>query len=94
MNQFLDNILRILWMLSSDKRVTTNQISDKLEMDIRIVYRYMDTLSKSGVPIISDTGQNGGYTLLNDFYEAPLFFDFEEKKSLIHTADFAEEAGY
>ncbi|EJE19385.1 hypothetical protein HMPREF9977_09649 [Staphylococcus epidermidis NIHLM008] len=54
----------------------------------------MDTLSKSGVPIISDTEQNGGYTLLNDFYEAPLFFDVEEKKALIHTADFAEEAGY
>lgn len=54
-------------MLSSDKRVTTNQISDKLEMNIRTVYRYMDTLSKSGVPIISDTGQNGGYMLLNDF---------------------------
>ncbi|MCG1191029.1 hypothetical protein K4O95_05835 [Staphylococcus epidermidis] len=33
----------------------------------------MDTLSKSGVPIISDTGQNSGYTLLNDFYEALLF---------------------
>lgn len=63
-------------------------------MNIRTVYRYMDTLSKSGVPIISDTEQNGGYTLLNDFYEAPLFFDVEEKKALIHTADFAEESGY
>ncbi|MEJ7390503.1 HTH domain-containing protein [Staphylococcus epidermidis] len=81
-------------MLSSDKRVTTNQISDKLEMNIRTVYRYMDTLSKSGVPIISDTGPNSGYTLLNDFYEASLFIDVEEKKLLIHTADFAEEAGY
>ena len=54
-------------MLISDKRVTTNQISDKLEMNIRTLYRYTDTLSKSGVPIISDTGQNGGYMLLNDF---------------------------
>lgn len=70
----LDNILAILWMLSSDKKVTAKQISDKLEMNIRTVYRYMDTLSKSGVPIISDTGHNGGYTLLNDFIEAPLFF--------------------
>lgn len=81
-------------MLISDKRVTMNQISDKLEMNIRTVYLYMDTLSKSGVPIISDTGQNGGYTLLKDFYEEPLFFDVEKKKSLIRTAGFAEEAGY
>lgn len=90
----LDNLLAILWMLSSDKKVTAKQISDKLEMNIRTVYRYMDTLSKSGVPIISDTGHNGGYTLLSDFIEAPLFFNSEEKTSICHAANFAEEAGY
>ncbi|MEK4841699.1 helix-turn-helix transcriptional regulator [Staphylococcus sp. FSL W8-0271] len=90
----LDNILAILWMLSSDKKVTAKQISDKLEMNIRTVYRYMDTLSKSGVPIISDTGHNGGYTLLNDFIEAPLFFNSEEQTAICHAANFAEEAGY
>lgn len=81
-------------MLSSDKKVTAKQISDKLEMNVRTVYRYMDTLSKSGVPIISDTGHNGGYTLLNDFIEAPLFFNSEEQIALCHAANFAEEAGY
>ncbi|WP_419744275.1 helix-turn-helix transcriptional regulator [Staphylococcus sp. LKG3-1] len=90
----LDNVLAILWMLSSDKKVTAKQISDKVEMNIRTVYRYMDTLSKSGVPIISDTGHNGGYTLLNDFIEAPLFFNSEEQIALCHAANFAEEAGY
>ncbi len=90
----LDNVLAILWMLSSDKKVTAKQISDKLEMNIRTVYRYMDTLSKSGVPIISDTGHNGGYMLLNDFIEAPLFFDADETKSLIHATIFAEKTGY
>lgn len=90
----LDNLLAILWMLSSDKKVTAKQISDKLEMNIRTVYRYMDTLSKSGVPLISDTGHNGGYTLLKDFIEAPLFFNSEEQTALCHAANFAEEAGY
>ncbi|MBM9447920.1 WYL domain-containing protein [Staphylococcus ureilyticus] len=90
----LDNVLAILWMLSPDKKVTAKQISDKLEMNIRTVYRYMDTLSKSGVPIISDTGHNGGYTLLNDFIEVPHFFNLEEQIALRHAANFAEEAGY
>ncbi len=90
----IDNILAILWMLSSGEKITAKQISEKLEMNIRTVYRYIDTLSTSGVPIISDTGHNGGYTLLNKFIEAPLFFDFEEQTSLLHAAVFAEEAGY
>jgi predicted DNA-binding transcriptional regulator YafY len=90
----IDNILAILWMLSSGEKITAKQISEKLEMNIRTVYRYIDTLSTSGVPIISDTGHNGGYTLMNNFIEAPLFFDFEEQTSLFHAAVFAEEAGY
>lgn len=90
----IDNLLAILWMLQSGKKITAQQISEKLELNIRTVYRYIDTLSTSGVPIISDTGHHGGYTLLNDFMEAPLFFDLEEKTSLFHAAIFAEEAGY
>ncbi|WP_087974955.1 helix-turn-helix transcriptional regulator [Oceanobacillus rekensis] len=90
----IDNVLAILWMLSSGEKITAKQISEKLEMNIRTVYRYIDTLSISGVPIISDAGHNGGYTLLNNFIEAPLFFDLEEQTSLFHAAIFAEEAGY
>ncbi|MGP4107753.1 helix-turn-helix transcriptional regulator [Virgibacillus sp. L01] len=90
----IDNMLAILWMLSSGEKITAKQFSEKLEINIRTVYRYIDTLSISGVPIISDAGHNGGYTLLNNFIEAPLFFDLEEQTSLFHAAIFAEEAGY
>lgn len=90
----IDNMLAILWMLRSGEKITAKQISEKLEMNIRSVYRYIDTLSTSGVPIISEPGYNGGYTLLNNFIEAPLYFDFEEQTSLFHAAVFAEEAGY
>lgn len=90
----IDNMLAIIWMLRSGEKITAKQISEKLEMNIRTVYRYIDTISTSGVPIISEPGHNGGYTLMNNFIEAPLFFDFEEQTSLIHAAVFAEETGY
>ena len=90
----IDNMLAVLWMLRSSEKVTAKQISEKLELNIRTVYRYIDTLSTSGVPIISDSGHNGGYSLLNHFIEAPLFFDIEEQTSLFHAAVFASEAGY
>lgn len=90
----IDNMLAILWMLRSGEKITAQQISEKLEINIRTVYRYIDTISTSGVPIISEPGHNGGYTLLKNFIEAPLFFDFEEQTSLFHAAVFAEEAGY
>ncbi|WP_128893752.1 helix-turn-helix transcriptional regulator [Longirhabdus pacifica] len=90
----MDNLLSILWMLHSDHKITAKQIAEELEINIRTVYRYMDKLSASGVPIVSDTGHHGGYTLLKHFMEAPLFFDHEEQTSLIHAVVFAKKAGY
>jgi predicted DNA-binding transcriptional regulator YafY len=89
-----DNMLAILWMLNSGAKITAKEIAEKLEINIRSVYRYIDALGVSGVPIISEPGHNGGYSLLNNFIRTPLFFDIEEKKSLLHAATFAMEAGY
>lgn len=89
-----DNMLAILWMLNSGAKITAKQIAEKLEINIRTVYRYIDSLCTSGVPIISDAGHSGGYSLLNTFINAPLLFDVEEQKAILHAAVFAKEAGY
>lgn len=89
-----DNMLAILFMLNSGTKITAKKISEKLEINIRSVYRYIDALCVSGVPIISEPGHNGGYSLHKNFIRTPLFFDLEEKKSLLHAATFAVEAGY
>lgn len=89
-----DNMLAILWMLSSSKKITAQQIAEKLELNIRTVYRYIDSLSASGVPIISDSGHNGGYSLIHGFHQAPLVFDMEEKKALLYAATHAQDSGY
>lgn len=89
-----DNMLAILWMLNSGAKITAKQIADKLEINIRTVYRYIDALCASGVPVISDAGHNGGYSLLSNVIRAPLLFELEEKKALLHAALFAKEAGY
>jgi predicted DNA-binding transcriptional regulator YafY len=89
-----DNMLAILWMLNSGAKMTAKQMAERLELNVRTVYRYVDSLCASGVPIVSDTGQNGGYSLLNNFVRAPLVFDVEEQTALLHAAAFAQEAGY
>ncbi|UKS24757.1 YafY family transcriptional regulator [Paenibacillus sp. HWE-109] len=89
-----DHMLTILWLLQSNRRVTAKQLAEKLEINIRTVYRYIDALCASGVPIIADSGHNGGYSLLGEFKEAPLVFDLDEQKALIQAAAFAQEAGY
>ncbi|WP_313310943.1 HTH domain-containing protein, partial [Clostridioides difficile] len=33
----IDNMMSILWMLNSDKKITAKQIAEKLEINIRTV---------------------------------------------------------
>jgi len=89
-----DNMLSILWLLLHRGRMTAQQLADELEIHVRTVYRCIDSLCASGVPIIADAGHHGGYYLQENFAEAPLFFDLDEQKSLVHAAAFALDSGY
>ncbi|WP_168121772.1 YafY family protein [Paenibacillus sp. HB172176] len=89
-----DHMLSILWLLRSGRRMTAKQLANELEIHIRTVYRYIDSLCASGVPIIADSGPNGGYRILDRFTESPLMFDMDEQKALAHASTFAHEAGY
>ncbi|WP_028610145.1 helix-turn-helix transcriptional regulator [Paenibacillus harenae] len=89
-----DNMLSILWLLQSGKRMTARQLADELEIHIRTVYRCIDSLCASGAPVIADSGPGGGYRMLGRFFESPLLFDMEEQKALVQASVFAKEAGY
>ncbi|MCP1157067.1 helix-turn-helix transcriptional regulator [Bacillus infantis] len=90
----MDQMMQILWMLSSGRKATAKQMAEKLEVNIRTVYRYIDALCGSGVPIIAEAGHHGGYTLLHQFVESPLLFSTEEQTALLQAAALAKEAGY
>lgn len=87
-------MLSILWLLKTRKRITAKEIAETLEIHVRTVYRYIDGLCASGVPIEAEAGHDGGYSLPEHFRDIPLFFDLEEQKALVHAAAFAREAGY
>jgi predicted DNA-binding transcriptional regulator YafY len=89
-----DNLLSILWLLISRKRMTASELAERLEISVRTVYRYIDSLCASGIPIIAESGHDGGYRLLKQFVEAPLFFDKDERKALFYASLFAKQAGY
>ncbi|WP_346657627.1 YafY family protein [Paenibacillus sp. YPG26] len=87
-------MMSILWILQTRKRITARELAEELEISVRSVYRYIDSLCASGVPITADTGHHGGYRLMEHFNSVPLLFDPDEQKSLVQAAQFAQDAGY
>ncbi|GAA3408920.1 YafY family protein [Paenibacillus hodogayensis] len=89
-----DQLLSVLWLLRSRSRMTAEQLAEQLETSVRTIYRYIDALCMSGVPVEAEPGHGGGYRLPPSFREAPLFFNIDELKAMVHAGRFAEQAGY
>lgn len=58
-------IMEILRSLHRNKCTTAPNIAQRLNVSTRTIYRYMDELSRSGIPIIAIRGANGGFALMD-----------------------------
>lgn len=62
-----DRLLSILLLLQSHRRLTARELARRLEVSERTILRDMEALSGSGVPVMAERGNGGGWSLLGDY---------------------------
>jgi predicted DNA-binding transcriptional regulator YafY len=68
--------------------ITAEQLSDVMEVSVRTIYRDIQALTLSGVPVDGEAGI--GYMLRSGYQLPPLMFDFDEMQALLLGARMVE----
>jgi len=76
-----DRLFQIIQLLHHDRVITARDLAESLEVSERTIYRDVQDLSLSGVPITGEAGV--GYRLMRGFHMPPLMFNEEELAALL-----------
>ena len=76
-----DRLFQIVQNLHHDRVTTAHDLAQELQVSERTIYRDIQDLSLSGVPITGETGV--GYRLMPGFHLPPLMFNAEELEALL-----------
>jgi len=76
-----DRLFQIVQNLHPTRRITAKRLAEILEVSERTIYRDMQDLTLSGIPITGEAGH--GYHLLKGFQLPPLMFTEQEIEALL-----------
>ena len=77
-----DRLVSLLLLLQSTQRRTARELALRLEVSERTIYRDVDALSASGIPVYAERGAEGGIALSDGYRKALLHFGEEEIRAL------------
>jgi predicted DNA-binding transcriptional regulator YafY len=62
-----DRLISLLMLLQTHGRLTAEELAERLECSPRTIYRDLDALSASGVPVYAERGPQGGCMLMESY---------------------------
>jgi predicted DNA-binding transcriptional regulator YafY len=86
-----DRLFQIVLLLSRGRVLTAHALAGRLRVSVRTVYRDIQDLVQSGVPVEGEPGV--GYCLRSGYQVPPMMFDPEELQALVFGAGVARAWG-
>ena len=78
-----ERLLTLLELLQARRRMSGDEIAERLEVTPRTVRRYILGLQEMGIPVEAERGRTGGYRMRPGFKLPPLMFTNEEALVLV-----------
>ena len=78
-----NRLFKIVYYLLDKGQATAPELAAKFEVSVRTIYRDIDALSETGIPIYTETGRNGGIHLMDGFILDKAMLSQEEKQEIL-----------
>lgn len=79
----MNRLFEIVYLLLERKSVTAKELAERFEVSTRTIYRDIDTLSASGIPVYASRGTGGGIRLMDEFVLNKSYLSEEEQKDIL-----------
>jgi predicted DNA-binding transcriptional regulator YafY len=84
-------LISIVLLLKSRGTLKASELAEELGVSERTVHRYMGMLDEMGIPIYSERGPYGGFSLVRGYKLPPLVFTPEEATALYLGAELVKD---
>ena len=79
----IHRLVAMIYLLLERKRMTAKELAEHFEVSTRTVYRDVEALSQSGIPIYASKGQGGGISLTEQFVLNKSLLTAEERQGVL-----------
>lgn len=84
-------LITLIFLLQNHPNQKASELAEKLGVSLRTVHRYFEMLDEMGVPVYSERGPYGGFSLVRGYKMPPLVFTLEESVALVLGTGMVEE---
>ncbi|GKU77422.1 YafY family protein [Paenibacillus sp. L3-i20] len=79
----IDRLLAMTVLLLNRGRVSAKELAERFEVSKKTIYRDMDTLSQSGIPIVAHQGTAGGFEIMEQYTIARQYLTLNEIEAVV-----------
>ncbi len=79
----ISRMIEIVTILLNKKTVTASELAERFGVSVRTIYRDIDVLSSSGVPVYTLQGVNGGIAIMEDYTVERTMLSEQDKDSIM-----------
>ena len=79
----IDRLLAVTVMMLNRDRVTARELAEKFEISVRTIYRDLEAIGLAGIPVVSYSGNRGGYGIMDTFRLDRQYLTFDDIISMV-----------